>query len=171
MKWKLTKKEAFATESTDMSDELTDNIKDELIRKAKEVITVGDYTSFKADIPRIDMCLFDRMTERRQFDIPDHLQYVSIKNPAGEISEEAFEFLTHSMTQREVELRKEYGRSNVVVSGEEDLLVLPLILFAEQDTLILFGDPFKKCTRYISVNPTVRYKALELMNKYGVWLY
>lgn len=57
------------------------------------------------------------------------------ENPPGTIMEEAFKTVQEAL--------KYDGRVKVVVEGEEDLLTLPAILFAPENSFVVYGQPFE----------------------------
>ena len=103
------------------------------------IISIGDATTnniLNADIiPRIG--IIDNKIER---EISKHqIEYNAItfnfENPPGTITDELWETI-----EKAKYLAKE---SNVliVVNGEEDLAVIPCVLMAPEDTVILYGQP------------------------------
>lgn len=83
-----------------------------------------------------DIIVFDRRTQRTErFDIrfdEDHYHLHKAKNPAGQITEAAFEALQDSLADTP---------AAVEIEGEEDLLTAALIHLAEPGATILYGDP------------------------------
>jgi uncharacterized protein (UPF0218 family) len=83
-----------------------------------------------------DIIVFDRRTQRTErFDIrfdEDHYHLHTAANPAGQITEEAFEALRSALAERP---------AAVDIDGEEDLLTAALIHLAEPGDTILYGDP------------------------------
>lgn len=55
------------------------------------------------------------------------------KNPAGTISEEAWEKIRDALNSN--------LRTKIVIDGEEDLLALPAILFAPENSFVVYGQP------------------------------
>ena len=103
------------------------------------IISIGDATTnniLNADIiPRIG--IIDNKIER---EISKHqIEYnaitLNVDNPPGTITDELWETI-----EKAKYLAKE---SNVliVVNGEEDLAVIPCVLMAPEDTVILYGQP------------------------------
>ena len=58
---------------------------------------------------------------------------VSIDNSAGGITEEAFETVKSALENS--------GKTKIEIKGEEDLLVLPCLLFAKEGTYVYYGQP------------------------------
>jgi len=58
---------------------------------------------------------------------------VYVKNPPGMLTEEAL---------REIQrVLKDKQRTKIVVEGEEDLLTLPAVLYAPENSLVVYGQP------------------------------
>jgi GTP-dependent dephospho-CoA kinase len=106
------------------------------LKKPPMVATVGDIVSqetLKARL-KIDLRIVDNKTLRnaiRSIDFPSQKTY-TVRNPAGVIRSEAWQTI-----------KKAVGRkgSLVIVEGEEDLLVLPVLLEAPEDSLVVYGQP------------------------------
>ena len=59
---------------------------------------------------------------------------IHIKNPAGTVTDELIRALDYAVTHPPV---------TIVVDGEEDLAVIPLVLTAPEGAIILYGQPHK----------------------------
>lgn len=108
--------------------------------KPQKIITVGDVITFYllmyGIIPNVS--IVDHRSLRRNMVFPYNYDYffnmeVPIINPPGTINVEAWNII------------KSFIRKNIrvlfKVYGEEDLLTLPLILEAEEGTIIFYGQP------------------------------
>jgi uncharacterized protein (UPF0218 family) len=105
-------------------------------QKPPKVIVVGDFT-LKALLDAgcvPDLGIFDRLTKRIPFDFPN-FKAEAVRNPAGEISDEAVFLIKKALNNRR--------RKNVmlVVDGEEDLLSLPAIANAPMGSFVIYGLP------------------------------
>ncbi|MCD7781118.1 MAG: DUF359 domain-containing protein [Methanosphaera sp.] len=120
-----------------------DSIEDLLLQQLshdKLIITIGDVTTEnllnKGIIPQIG--IVDNMTRRKPVDINldkiDNFKYVS--NPAGTITDELNDIIIDSISMATVD-----NPVIIDVDGEEDLAVLPCVINAPKDTLILYGQP------------------------------
>jgi uncharacterized protein (UPF0218 family) len=105
--------------------------------KDSSLVTVGDRTTeyFVARGHRPRLQIVDSLERRARRTAPvggfDHI--TSVSNPAGGISGQAIELV-----------RLELGRGDaarIQVNGEEDLLVLPAVLFAEEGADVFYGQP------------------------------
>ncbi|MBN2155897.1 MAG: DUF359 domain-containing protein [Candidatus Lokiarchaeota archaeon] len=106
-----------------------------------EIICVGDVVSnaFLSDSQlsnHLKMCIIDKKTNRGKFeidiDISDYYP-VSIVNPAGILKKSSIQAIQHCTS-----LKK---RVILYVEGEEDLLVLPVIMFSQENVLVIYGQP------------------------------
>ena len=55
----------------------------------------------------------------------------------------------------------------VIVDGEEDMLALPIITIAPQETLVLYGQPLEGIV-IVNVNHEMQTKAKNLMERIGI---
>jgi uncharacterized protein (UPF0218 family) len=95
----------------------------------KKVITVGDYCSVNLSS---DVKIFDGRVKRKK--IKKILPYsLKCKNPKGTIQKEVWPIIKKAIKENK----------NVFVEGEEDLLVIPSILLAPKNSLVVYGFPKK----------------------------
>lgn len=98
--------------------------------------SVGDFVSFNilaADI-HPDIVVVDHKIMRKSIDpIEFEREYVNVPNPAGTINAQAQSVLFQAA--------KECKHLAVIVDGEEDLLVLPLMVFMPNGSVIIYGQP------------------------------
>ena len=118
---------------------------DDTIPKLKEIVqatrpplivAVGDVVSretLKAGI-RTDLRIVDHRSMRKDLSTATYPSKKSfnVKNPPGVITREAEEAIRLAIGQED---------SVIYVDGEEDLLVLPVILEAPPGSLVLYGQP------------------------------
>ncbi len=100
---------------------------------------VGDFTSkniMKACLDP-DICVIDHRIMREKVEPLDHgkREVFSTHNRPGTINIEAWLVLKDAVTLK--------SKASVIVEGEEDLLVIPLILLAPTGSLIVYGQPRK----------------------------
>ena len=105
------------------------------------LICVGDVVSnaFLSDTvlaELLKMCIIDEKTKRGKYEMDSTIldfNRILISNPAG--------LITHSSIQTiKVNLASD-AKSIIIVDGEEDLLVLPVILFSAENTYVVYGQP------------------------------
>ncbi len=128
------------------------------IPKDSVIITVGDATTEKMIsfglIPSLS--IVDGFEKRQKRAIPSNdVAKIPCDNPAGEI------------TAQSVNAIKDALKSNVpvqiVVNGEEDLLVLPVCVHAPQNTVVLYGQPNEGLV-IVKVTQEIRNKTQQLLN-------
>ena len=115
--------------------------KESYIRKIyseKVIITVGDATSqLLLDMGLIPLLHIVDGQEKRQKRLPPLANSinteVTVKNNAGEISDESFNLIKNIFDQK--------PPIRLLVNGEEDLLVLPVCLFAPENSVVMYGQP------------------------------
>ncbi|RLI03157.1 hypothetical protein DRO30_01495 [Candidatus Bathyarchaeota archaeon] len=105
--------------------------------KPKTVIAVGDKVSSTLAALNIDVKLYiyDEKTKRTGIEKPEIKadRYITIKNPAG--------MLTKNSLNTVKETLKLEGSTALKIDGEEDLLTLPAIFYAEEDSVVVYGQP------------------------------
>jgi hypothetical protein len=123
------------------------------------VITVGDATTEKMIRFGFNPSLqvVDSVEKRNKRDLPEGEPNVVLtcRNPAAEITQESLSVI-----------QKAFGMKppvRIVVSGEEDLLVLPAAVYAPDDSIILYGQPNEGLV-IVHVTEEVRNRARSIMN-------
>jgi uncharacterized protein (UPF0218 family) len=81
------------------------------------------------------------------------------KNPKGTIQKEVWEIIKRAIKEEK----------NVFVEGEEDLLVIPSVLLAPKNSLVIYGFPGKGiCAILVNEKTKKKFKnLLKLFLKYG----
>ncbi|MBD3187149.1 DUF359 domain-containing protein [Candidatus Bathyarchaeota archaeon] len=107
-------------------------------RAPRKIITCGDVISKNflkmQELP--DIMVVDGKTCRKEYklDVPGEYQAIDIENPTGSISREAWFAIKNAFfVHRKLLIR--------IVKGEEDLLVLPLVLLAPVGSIVSYGQP------------------------------
>ncbi len=110
------------------------------ISSAQFLISVGDET-FKNlitndIIPNVG--IIDNLIQRKNHthNVLKIENILKAKNPAGTISKNLWETIEES-----IKLAEEGDNQLIIVDGEEDLAVLPCILLAPSNTVVLYGQP------------------------------
>ena len=129
------------------------------IPKGAFVITVGDATTEKMIKFGFDVSLqiVDSLEKRNKRDLPEGKveTVLACKNPPAEITEDSISVI-----------RKAFGMAppvRIVVDGEEDLLVLPVAVYAPDSSVILYGQPNEGLV-VVQVTEEIRNKASSIMN-------
>jgi hypothetical protein len=82
------------------------------------------------------------------------LNTVKVKNPQGTITKEAIEAIKEAL--------KEKKPIQIVVDGEEDLLVLIAVLYAPENSVVVNGQPYEGIV-LVKVSPKKKTEATELL--------
>lgn len=119
--------------------ELTTEKLKELIEKRKppKVISVGDATTsslIKFGVPP-DLCIVDHKVLRKPVKpVPMKVpQTLHASNPPGTITKEAWLAVKKGISANQ--------KTQIVVDGEEDLLVIPAVVLAPEKSIVAYGQP------------------------------
>ena len=116
-----------------------DAIKD--IKKAEFLISVGDQTTKNLFDNNIipDLSIIDNLIQRKNHNhnIIQENNILEAENPPGTITNNLWETIDFAIKTTQ----KDKIKRQIIVKGEEDLAVLPCILIAPQETIILYGQP------------------------------
>ncbi|MEA2069928.1 MAG: DUF359 domain-containing protein [Asgard group archaeon] len=135
-------------------------------------VFVGDYCTLEAlkqgYIPNISIIDGKNLREPfRKITIPD-TKIIKLKNPAGEIRKKAWLKLRKVIaifTQKKSGSNKTEPQNVVVkTAGEEDLLVLPVVVDAPLETLIVYGQPHKGVV-IIKVTLNIKLKCKKIIER------
>jgi len=148
---------------------LGDLIKEEIVNKENIltnigsepiVITVGDRTTENminlGIMPHIQ--IIDGLEKRNKRLVPadDAINTnLSCKNPPGEITEESTEVIQKAFSS-ELPVR-------ITVDGEEDLLVLPVCIFAPENSVVMYGQPNEGLV-IVHITPEIRAKVQKILD-------
>lgn len=148
---------------------LGDLIKEEDVNKEKIlnrinsksiVITVGDKTTENminfGIIPQIQV--IDGLEKRNQRNIPIDETIrteLTCKNPSGEITEESIQTIQNAFSC-------EYP-VRIIVKGEEDLLVIPVCIFAPENSVVMYGQPNEGLV-LVHVTPEIQAKVQKILD-------
>jgi uncharacterized protein (UPF0218 family) len=117
----------------------------------KKIITVGDKCSLSLSS---DVKIFDRKINRRE--IKESLSFsLSCSNPPGTIQKEVWPLIEKAIKENK----------NIFIDGEEDLLVIPCVLLAENNTAVVYGF-FNKGICLLEVSSGIKKSFKELLNKF-----
>jgi len=127
------------------------------------IITVGDATTeklltfgFTPHIQIVDGR--EKRSARGSLPTSSINTSLSCNNPAGEITEESIIVIKKAF--------KSKCPVRIIVNGEEDLLVIPVCIFAPKNSVVLYGQPNEGLV-IVSINTEIRRKTqniLESMN-------
>lgn len=147
--------------------------------KTDMVVAVGDYVTHAmnkaGDPPDIAVIDYHVERKRRYRHITDlgfaaGIPVTKIKNPAGSLTSETFAVMrqmfrtyTNNKTNR---TNKTYTTAILAVDGEEDLLVLPAILAAPLDAVVVYGQPSSGIV-VVTVTETLKHRVLGWLNEFS----
>ncbi len=123
------------------------------------LVTVGDASTeriIKFGInPSIQ--IVDALEKRSRRELPQGLVTTLLRctNPPGEITSESID-----MIKKAFEVEKPV---RIIVDGEEDLLVIPIALFAPENAIILYGQPNEGLV-IVKVTQEIRNKAKTIID-------
>ena len=124
------------------------------------IITVGDKTTeIMVQLGlRPQIQIIDGLEKRNQRTVPvdDAINTkLSCKNPPGEITEESMQVIQKAFSC-EPPVR-------IIVDGEEDLLVLPVCIFAPENSIVMYGQPNEGLV-IIRVTPEIKAKVQKILD-------
>lgn len=134
-----------------------------VIEDSSMVVTVGDITTLKFIQQEVTplLCIIDNVVERVAVASPiifnDTQRIYHLDNPAGTINKKIFTILEDVFNSS--------TKSVIEVNGEEDLLVLPVLLKAPMGTHVYYGQPHVGLVRII-VSDDVKRKAEALLEEF-----
>lgn len=123
------------------------------------IISVGDATTEKlikyGIIPSLQ--IVDGVEKRIKRDMPSGnvTTILNCVNPPAEITIESVKTIKKAF-QSTKPIR-------IIVNGEEDLLVLPVVVYAPENAIVLYGQPNEGLV-IVSINPLIRNKAQSIMD-------
>ena len=127
--------------------------------KNSYVITVGDRTTEKMIefglVPSLQ--IIDSQEKRVKREPPKlaNATELTVDNPAAEITPQSIDMIKQAFTmQPPVRLN---------VNGEEDLLVIPVCIYAPENAVILYGQPNEGLV-IIKITPEIRNKTQKLLD-------
>lgn len=126
-----------------------------------KIITVGDVSTQtllkNALIP--DLAIIDDFVQRIQSQIVDlsHFHIIELTNPAGVITFEAWNAINRA-------LKIDDNKIIIKISGEEDLLVLPVIIETPYNSKVLYGQPNEGLVS-VTVTRKIKTKIQKLIQK------
>jgi len=131
-------------------------------RKNSRIITVGDVvTKTVLDLNLTPfLSLVDGKT-RRKFSIEKRTGMERVKNEAGLIRLSAI-----SKIKELLEIDSDASKV-VYVEGEEDLLVIPIVIYGKDGDIILYGQPYAGAVVLI-IDDLIRRRVMEIFTKFSI---
>jgi len=124
------------------------------------IITVGDKTTeIMVQLGlRPQIQIIDGLEKRNQRTVPvdDAINTkLSCKNPPGEITEESTQVIQKAFSCE--------SPVRITVDGEEDLLVLPVCIFAPENSVVMYGQPNEGLV-IVHITPEIRAKVQKILD-------
>jgi len=123
------------------------------------VITVGDRTTEKMIefglIPSLQ--IIDSLEKRTKREPPklSSATELTVDNPAAEITTQSIDIIKKAFTMK--------TPVRISVNGEEDLLVIPVCVYAPENAIVLYGQPNEGLV-IVKITPEVRNKTQKLLD-------
>jgi uncharacterized protein (UPF0218 family) len=123
------------------------------------VITVGDRTTEKMIdfnlIPSLQ--IVDGQEKRKKREPPKMIDTVelNVDNPAAEITPQSIDLIKKAFDMK--------PPIRISVNGEEDLLVLPVCVYAPENSVVLYGQPNEGLV-IVKITPQIRNKTQTLLD-------
>ncbi len=143
--------------------DVTTEVDHERLSEAGRVVAVGDMVTYHLLEAAVtpDVAVVDGKTEREQVDEEVVQRWSAlpvaarVENEPGTVSREVVEALRAAMDEE---------ASLVEVEGEEDLVVLPAVVLADDGDIVLYGQPGEGMV-YVDVDAETRERALDLLRR------
>ena len=124
------------------------------------IITVGDRTTEKLIdfglIPSLQ--IIDGQEKRIKREIPkssDVSTTLTCNNPAAEITDQSIKTIKKAFTSQ--------TPVRITVNGEEDLLVIPVCIYAPENSVVMYGQPNEGLV-IVTINQEIRNKTQKLLD-------
>jgi len=137
--------------------------KENIIKKISAestIITVGDRTTeniLQLGIKQ-QIQIKDGLEKRKQRIVPadDTINTnLSCRNPPGEITEESMQIIQKAFSCE--------SPVRITVDGEEDLLVLPVCIFAPENSVVMYGQPNEGLV-FVHITPDIQAKVQKILD-------
>jgi len=122
-----------------------------------KIISVGDTVTKNLHDYQIppDLAVIDNQCMRKKFQPTNYAsKAVNVKNPQGTITQEAVEAVKEALKSSE--------QVHIVVDGEEDLLTLVAVLYAPENSVVVYGQPYEGIV-LVKVSPEKKAEASEFL--------
>jgi uncharacterized protein (UPF0218 family) len=102
------------------------------------------------------LSIVDGFEKRKKRTVPSgNVTKISCDNPAGEITAQSVDTIKDAL--------KAKSRVQIIVNGEEDLLVLPVCVHAPQNSVVMYGQPNEGLV-IVKITQEIRNKTQQLLN-------
>ncbi len=127
------------------------------VEKPPKIISVGDtVTKNLHDYSvRLDLAVIDNRCMRKKFQpVVYTAKAVTVKNPQGTVTQEAIDAIKEALKSQE--------HIHIIVDGEEDLLTLVAVLYAPENSVVIYGQPYEGIV-VVKVTPEKKAEASEFL--------
>ncbi len=133
-------KDPFGTLIEGLPSETMGELRKVIARESpSQIISVGDTVTRNLHehqiVPHLSITDNQSMRKKLEPRMFPHKRVVQVRNPQGTITQEAIQIIQEAL-QNETQ-------THIVVDGEEDLLTLVVILYAPENSLVVYGQPSK----------------------------
>ena len=123
------------------------------------IITVGDRTTEKMIefglIPSLQIIDGQEKRAKREHPKLANATELIVDNPAAEITPQSIDIIKKAFTMQ--------SPVRLCVNGEEDLLVIPVCIYAPENAIVLYGQPNEGLV-IVKITPEIRNKTQKLLN-------
>jgi len=123
------------------------------------IITVGDRTTEKMIeyglIPSLQIIDGIEKREKRKPIVLENTTELTVDNPPAEITTSSIDLIKDALKMK--------SPVRILVSGEEDLLVLPVCIHAPDNAVVLYGQPNEGLV-IVKITPEIRNKTQRLLD-------
>jgi len=122
-----------------------------------KIIAVGDTVTKNMHDYKVppDVVIIDNQCMRKKFQPTKYTsRAIYVKNPQGTITREAIEAIKEALKSSEP--------IQIVVDGEEDLLTLVAVLYAPENAVVVYGQPYEGIV-LVKVSPEKKAEASEFL--------
>ena len=124
------------------------------------LITVGDATTENminlGIVPSLQIIdTQEKRKERKSLSIKGVNTTLSCRNPAGEITQECITTIKNGFNSK--------SPVRITVDGEEDLLVIPVCIFAPSNAIVMYGQPNEGLV-IVKIDTEIRDKAQKILD-------
>ena len=140
---------------------MQDPTKENILRHIADdsfIITVGDATTEKMLKFNLtpSLSIVDGLEKREKRTVPSGNETkLFCDNPAGEITTQSINTIKNAL--------KSKPPVQIIVNGEEDLLVIPVCVHAPQNAVLMYGQPNEGLV-IVKITQEIRNKTQELLN-------
>ncbi|MCL2172782.1 MAG: GTP-dependent dephospho-CoA kinase family protein [Candidatus Bathyarchaeota archaeon] len=150
-------KEPFGLLIKGSLDQTMTKMREMQAQKPPKIIAVGDIVTKNLHDHKIplDLSIIDNQNMRKKVQVTTYaLNTIKVKNPKGTITKEAIETIKETL--------KEKNPIHIVVDGEEDLLVLIAVLYAPENSVVVYGQPHEGIV-LVKVSPEKKTEASKFL--------